>query len=42
MDWGGQEGDKEGSYEAAAMIYIRNDGGWIRIAAMQTEVDIFS
>lgn len=27
LDWRGHEGNTEGSYEAAAMIHIRNDGG---------------
>ena len=42
MDWKWHEGDKEGSQKAAAMIHIRDDGGQINVAAMETDVDRFS
>lgn len=42
MDQKGHKGDKEGSWEAGVMIYIRNDGGIIRVASMETEVDRFT
>lgn len=35
MDQKEYKGDKEGSWEANAMIYIRNDGDIIRVASMK-------